>query len=178
MLGDPVFVGVTCMSGQQIGYGLEFARRVRAENPHCPIVWGGVHPTLLPEQTAANECVDVVVRGESELVVADLADRLAAGEPLDDVNGLTYKAQGEIVSTPDADLIDLDSIPLELPYDLLDLDSTPRCKQGASTCRPAAAAPTGAASATTASSTSADGAARAQTALWTRWSAYSSASRT
>ena len=55
-IGDPVFVGITCMSGPQIRYGLEFARRVRAERPGCPIVWGGVHPTLLPEQTAASEC--------------------------------------------------------------------------------------------------------------------------
>jgi radical SAM superfamily enzyme YgiQ (UPF0313 family) len=129
-LGDPVFVGITCMSGQQINYGLEFARRVRTEKPRCPIVWGGVHPTLLPEQTAASECVDVVVRGESELVVAALADALAAGEPLDDVNGLTFKNQGTITSTPDADLIDLDRIPLELPFDLLHLERYPTLQAG------------------------------------------------
>jgi anaerobic magnesium-protoporphyrin IX monomethyl ester cyclase len=129
-LGDPVFVGITCMSGQQINYGLQFARRVRAERPRCPIVWGGVHPTLLPEQTAASECVDVVVRGESELVVAALADALAAGEPLDDVNGLTFKSQGAMTSTPDADLIDLDRIPLELPFDLLRLEKYPTTQAG------------------------------------------------
>jgi anaerobic magnesium-protoporphyrin IX monomethyl ester cyclase len=121
-VGDPAFVGVTCMSGPQIRYGLEFAKKVRAERPRCPIVWGGVHPTLLPEQTAASEFVDAVVRGESELVVGALADALASGEPLDDVNGLTFTADGAIRSTPDADLIDLDSIPVELPYDLLELD--------------------------------------------------------
>ena len=65
-MGEPVFVGLTCMSGPQIRYGLEFARKVRAESPRLPIVWGGVHPTLLPEQTAASELVDVVVRGEGE----------------------------------------------------------------------------------------------------------------
>jgi anaerobic magnesium-protoporphyrin IX monomethyl ester cyclase len=122
-IGDPVFVGITCMSGPQIRYGLDFARRIRAERPDCPIVWGGVHPTLLPEQSAASECVDVVVRGEGELVVGPLADKLAAREPLDDVRGLTYMVDGEITSTPDADLVDLDSIPVELPYDLLDLRS-------------------------------------------------------
>ncbi len=58
--------GLTCMSGPQIRYGLEFAAKVRAEHPRVPIVWGGVHPTLLPEQTAASELVDVVVRGEGE----------------------------------------------------------------------------------------------------------------
>jgi radical SAM superfamily enzyme YgiQ (UPF0313 family) len=142
-LGDPLFVGVTCMSGPQIRYGLEFARKVRAEHPRVPLVWGGVHPTLLPEQAAAHECVDVVVRGESELVVTALADRLAAGEALDDgrgglpdsvrgepldgsrvescdgLRGVTYADDGTITSTPDAELIDLDTIPVELPYDLL-----------------------------------------------------------
>ncbi|MDD1762959.1 MAG: cobalamin-dependent protein, partial [Methanothrix sp.] len=63
-LGDPVFVGITAMSGPQIRYGLEFAGRIRAERPTTPIVWGGVHPSLLPEQTAADAHVDVVVRGE------------------------------------------------------------------------------------------------------------------
>jgi radical SAM superfamily enzyme YgiQ (UPF0313 family) len=129
-IGDPVFVGVTCMSGPQIRYGLEFARKVRAEAPRVPIVWGGVHPTLLPEQTAADELVDVVVRGESELVVGALADRLTSGEPLDDVNGLTFKDDGAVRSTPDADLVDLDAIPVELPYDLLELDKYPTLQAG------------------------------------------------
>ena len=129
-IGDPVFVGVTCMSGPQIRYGLEFAKKVRAENPRVPIIWGGVHPTLLPEQTAASELVDVVVRGEGEPVVGPLADRLAAREPLDDVKGVTFKSDGTISSTPDADLIDLDGIPIELPYDLLRLGGYPTLQAG------------------------------------------------
>ena len=129
-IGDPVFVGITAMSGPQIRYGLEFARRVRAAKPHVPIVWGGVHPTLLPEQTAADPNVDVVVRGEAELVVGPLADALSSGEPLEGVSGITYSAGGEVVSTPDAELIDLDAIPVELPYELLDLGRYPTLQAG------------------------------------------------
>jgi anaerobic magnesium-protoporphyrin IX monomethyl ester cyclase len=129
-IGDPLFVGITSMSGPQIRYGLEFARRVRAEKPRCPIVWGGVHPTLLPEQTASSADVDVVVRGESELVVGALADALVSGESLGAVNGLTFKVDGGTHSTPDADLIDLDDIPVELPYDLLELDKYPTLQAG------------------------------------------------
>ncbi|HLN88867.1 MAG TPA: cobalamin-dependent protein, partial [Candidatus Binatia bacterium] len=75
-LGNPVFVGISCMSGLQIKYALEFAQYVRMQNPSCPLVWGGVHPTLLPEQTACNDLVDVVVRGEGELIIKDLANAL------------------------------------------------------------------------------------------------------
>jgi anaerobic magnesium-protoporphyrin IX monomethyl ester cyclase len=129
-VGSPLFVGLTCMSGPQIRYALEFARKVRAEAPSVPLVWGGVHPTLLPEQTAASELVDVVVRGEGEPVVGPLADRLAAREPLDDVPGVTFAADDTVVSTPDADLIDLNTIPVELPYDLLELEDYPTLQAG------------------------------------------------
>jgi radical SAM superfamily enzyme YgiQ (UPF0313 family) len=148
-IGAPVFVGVTAMSGPQIRYGLEFAARVRAESPRTPIVWGGVHPTLLPEQTAASPLVDAVVRGEAETVVGPLADALAAGEPLDGVLGVTFKADGVgagnsagaaggaaagahdgVVSTPAAALVDLDTIPVELPFDLLPLDRYPTLQAG------------------------------------------------
>ena len=129
-IGAPLFVGITAMSGPQIRYGLQFAKRLRAERPRCPIVWGGVHPTLLPEQTAASGCVDVVVRGESELILGPLADALAGGDGLTDVNGLTYRADGEVVSTPDAELIDLDAIRVELPYDLLELARYPTLQAG------------------------------------------------
>ena len=129
-VGDPVFVGLTCMSGPQIRYALEFAARVRAEHPRVPIVWGGVHPTLLPEQTAASPAVDVVVRGEAETVVGPLADRLAADASLADVKGITYELDGAVVSTPDAELVDLDSIQVELPYELLELAGYPTLQAG------------------------------------------------
>jgi anaerobic magnesium-protoporphyrin IX monomethyl ester cyclase len=135
-LGDPLFIGITAMSGPQIRYGLEFAGRVRAERPGTPIVWGGVHPTLLPEQTAADPRVDVVVRGEGEGVVVALADALGAGASLDEVKGLTFVEGRDgsdarpLRSTPDAALVDLDCLPVELPYDLLRLGLYPTLRAG------------------------------------------------
>jgi len=35
---------------------------------------GGVHPSLLPEQTVASQYVDIVVRGESDRFMAELAE--------------------------------------------------------------------------------------------------------
>jgi radical SAM superfamily enzyme YgiQ (UPF0313 family) len=129
-IGNPVFVGISSMSGLQIGYGLEFAREVRKQNPSCPIVWGGVHPTLLPEQTAANENVDIVVRGEGESTIVQLADKLVAAQPLDGVMGITYKSEGKVKSNPDASPIDLDKIPLNLPFNLLPMDRYPSFRAG------------------------------------------------
>ena len=102
----------------------------RTQNPSCPLVWGGVHPTLLPEQTASNDYVDIVVRGEGELIIKDLANALASGQPLDNVAGITYQVNGEIKSNLDGKVIDLDDIPIELPYDLLQMDHYPSVKSG------------------------------------------------
>ena len=129
-IGNPVFVGISCMSGLQIKYALEFAQYVRMQNPSCPIVWGGVHPTLLPEQTASNDYVDVVVRGEGELIIKDLANKLALNQPLDSVNGITYNSNGSIKSNPPGEVIDLDETPIALPYELLQIDKYPSVKSG------------------------------------------------
>jgi radical SAM superfamily enzyme YgiQ (UPF0313 family) len=129
-IGNPVFVGISCMSGLQIKYALEFARFVKMQNPSCPIVWGGVHPTLLPEQTASNDYVDVVVRGEGELIIKELANKLALNQSLDDVAGITYKFNGSIKSNPDGNVIDLDAVPIALPYDLLQMDNYPSVRSG------------------------------------------------
>jgi anaerobic magnesium-protoporphyrin IX monomethyl ester cyclase len=127
---DPLFVGISSMSGLQIRHGLEFARKARAAEPSCPIVWGGVHPTLLPEQTVASENVDVVVRGEGESTILELARRLSSNEPLDDVPSITYMSDGRIRSNPDGQLIDLDTIPEDLAYDLVPLERYPSFQAG------------------------------------------------
>lgn len=129
-IGDPIFVGISAMSGIQIHYALTFAKKVRTENPSCPIIWGGVHPSLLPEQTVTNECVDAVVRGEAESMIVDLANRFENDQPLEGVAGVTYKTEGRIKSNPDSSLIDLDDIPLDLPYNLLSMDKYPAFRAG------------------------------------------------
>jgi radical SAM superfamily enzyme YgiQ (UPF0313 family) len=129
-VGNPFFVGISCMSGLQIKYALEFAKHVRTQNASCPLVWGGVHPTLLPEQTAINDYVDIVVRGEGELIIKDLANALALNRPLDDVAGITYTINGTIINNPDGKIIDLDAIPVALPYELLQLEKYPSFKSG------------------------------------------------
>jgi anaerobic magnesium-protoporphyrin IX monomethyl ester cyclase len=127
---DPVFVGISCMSGLQIKYALEFARYTRSLNKAVPLVWGGVHPTLLPEQTACNDLVDIVVRGEGEFIIKDLANALAQDQPLSEVSGINYKINGAIKSNPDGKVIDLDDIPIALPYELLPMNKYPSFRAG------------------------------------------------
>ncbi len=92
-----------------IGNALEIARRLKVATPSTRIVLGGVHPTVLPEEVLAEPAVDVVVRGEGEVTLGELA----AEKPLDQIDGISYRAEGRIVHNRDRALIaDLDSLPM------------------------------------------------------------------
>ncbi|MDP8255004.1 MAG: radical SAM protein [Candidatus Alcyoniella australis] len=73
----------------------------------------GTHGSALPEQTLEQiPQLDVVVRGEPEYGVLDIAQRVAEQRGLDDVMGLHYRREGAIESTPDRPLLaKLDSLP-------------------------------------------------------------------
>ena len=73
---DAKIVGITAMTGFQIKYGLRIANLARKINPDAIIVWGGVHPSLLPEQTIANPLVDIVVIGEGEQTFLEILEAI------------------------------------------------------------------------------------------------------
>jgi hypothetical protein len=58
------------------------------------VLWGGMHPTLLPHECI--ETADIVLKGEGEMALKELADRLRDGQDFHDVqNLLLYKEDGE-----------------------------------------------------------------------------------
>jgi radical SAM superfamily enzyme YgiQ (UPF0313 family) len=60
-----------------------------------PIVWGGVFPTLFPEKCLKK--ADYVLKGEGERAIVDLVDALYNNKPLENVQNLAYKKDGETV---------------------------------------------------------------------------------
>jgi len=115
-------VGITSMTGSMIKYGLEFAQAVRNYNKNIPIVWGGVHPSLLPEETIKSPLVDIVVRNEGELTLLALVKAIEQKKQLSLVQGITFKQGEKVISTPERHFMDLNKIPVELSYDLLHMD--------------------------------------------------------
>ena len=72
------------------------------------VIWGGPHPSVLPEESLAFDCVDMIALGEGELTMRELLER---GLDPEGVHGLWYKRDssepGEyaierIGKTPDA----------------------------------------------------------------------------
>ncbi|TAL48076.1 B12-binding domain-containing radical SAM protein [archaeon] len=118
---NPICVGITCMTGGQIHHALAAAKIVK-ESGNTPIVWGGVHSTLLPEQTLENPYVDIVVMREGEITFMELLESLENGNPLDNIKGICYKKDGKTIRNPDREFIrNLDELP-DLPYELINVD--------------------------------------------------------
>jgi len=122
--GETICVGISAMTGLQIEGGIRASRIVRRYSGDLPIVWGGVHPSLLPEQTIKDEHVDIVVIGEGERALLEVVKKLEGQGSLADISGLCYMQNGETIVTPPRTHLDLHDIDISLlPYDLLgDLD--------------------------------------------------------
>src|SRR4030042_1751785 len=77
-----------------VASGIQISEFIREINPTVPIVWGGIHPTLFPEQTLRDPSVDIIVWGEGEETSIDLAYALKKREPLKKVKGIGFKVNG------------------------------------------------------------------------------------
>ena len=116
----PMFVGVTSMSGKQIKYGLEFSAFVK-EHSRLPVVWGGIHPSLFPEQTLKNRDVDFIAQGESEETILEFMNHLEGKQAISGVRGMGFKDKDAIHINKNRPPADLDHLP-RLDYSLIDIE--------------------------------------------------------
>ncbi len=119
LAASPLLAGLSVMSGPPVASALAVSRYIR-ENSEIPIVWGGNHPTLSPEETLADPAVDMVVIGDGEETLLEIVDRLAARKTLDGVKGVWAKENGRIIKNESRPPVDLNDLPFP-PYELVDI---------------------------------------------------------
>lgn len=86
--------------------------------PDSIILFGGIHPTAVPEEVLSFDHVDLVLRGESEEVLPKLYRDIKAGRDYTYLKGLSFRRDGQIVHNERGPAIkDLDSLP-PFPYHL------------------------------------------------------------
>ncbi|MBL7094557.1 B12-binding domain-containing radical SAM protein, partial [candidate division KSB1 bacterium] len=94
-------LGLSVMTGQQIQSALEISK---VFHDKLKIVWGGIHPTILPKQTISNKYIDYVIIGEGERAFLNLLNYLCGKENdyhlfLSKVNrNLTYNYLSDLTS--------------------------------------------------------------------------------
>lgn len=118
---EPLVFGVSALTGKQILNGLEASEFVK-QNSNIPVVWGGVHASLLPYQTLENEYIDWVVVGEGEETFLELVDCLKNKTTLENIKGIGYKKDGKIFINQQRDFVDLNKLP-EIPYQLINIEN-------------------------------------------------------
>jgi len=124
----PHIVGITANT-PQVKQAWRTARDIR-EVYDCPIVLGGPHVSVLPEESCEKPYIDIIVRGEGEEGWIEVCSRLETflqensvysteafmhteNQVFDDCPGITYKtSDGQIHNNPDrTPIADLDSLP-------------------------------------------------------------------
>lgn len=90
---------------------LAIAEEVKRQKA-VPIVFMGLHPSLVPSHVMGHDCVDYVIAGEAEGVVLDLLEAISGGRDVRQVGSLFHRSGGEVQSTPRADLVNLDALPI------------------------------------------------------------------
>jgi radical SAM superfamily enzyme YgiQ (UPF0313 family) len=105
----PNIIGLSAMT-LQINNAFLLAQRVKQVSKDILVVFGGAHPSALPEQTLqeAKGNVDIVVIGEGEMTILDIAQ----SKPVRDINGIAYIKDGSVIRTaPRPFIADLDALP-------------------------------------------------------------------
>lgn len=122
---DALCLGISLVTGPMISETVEICRAIKKWNSNFPVILGGWHPSLLPTQTLEAEYVDVVVRGQGEDSMLEIAQRLSDNTSLDDVQGIGFKREGKPHFTPERPLKSLDLMPAKA-YHLADFDAYER----------------------------------------------------
>lgn len=119
-LADCVFFGVSSFTAQ-VGEAAAVSDFVKSVRPDLPVIWGGIHASLLPEETVSDPSVDYVCVGEGDYTIVQFYDQLASGNPdMSQVNNLVYYRGDELVRTPVGPFYDMQQ-QTHLAWDLLDL---------------------------------------------------------
>jgi radical SAM superfamily enzyme YgiQ (UPF0313 family) len=119
-------VGVSMVTGPMITQGVEVARAVRARHPQVPLVAGGWHASILPEQTLRAPYFDAVVKGQGEQTFLEVVERYARGErDLTGIAGCHFKRDGRVVWNADRGYTDINALPAR-PFHLVDFEAYAR----------------------------------------------------
>jgi len=89
---EPDVIGFMCTTGVH-KHVMEMAKAIRKQYPNFLSVFGGHHPTFVPE-ILQEPHVDVIVKGEGEQAFAEMLNNLRDGRPIGDVKNLWVKEDG------------------------------------------------------------------------------------
>ena len=118
-----VAVGVTSLTGAPLKDAIVFSSKVKELRSEIPVVWGGWHTSLFPEQVLQDvSSVDVSVQGQGESSFRELIQAFEENRTLAEIPGIVYRdSSGTIVKNKARLMEDMDKLP-RINYDLVDVE--------------------------------------------------------
>jgi anaerobic magnesium-protoporphyrin IX monomethyl ester cyclase len=109
---QPTIVGIGSMT-PTIESALKSARVAKEACPNATVVMGGPHATFADTEILSTEkAVDIIVRGEGEETIVELAQQSPQLEKISDIKGITFRKDNQIIQTSTRPFIqDLDALP-------------------------------------------------------------------
>ena len=116
----PDIIAASAMS-DMFYFTTQFLDWMKNEYADIPVICGGIHPTLQPENAISHDCIDYIVVGEGEDVILPLIDDIVARRDPSPITPVPiwYKKDGKVVKTVGNKLVDLNGLPF-LDYDFYD----------------------------------------------------------
>ena len=104
----PDIVGITAVT-PMMNQLRDISVMVKDISKNIFVVGGGAHPSALPRESLGESMLDAVIVGEADYSFAEICD----GKSLDDIKGIFYRNDDEIISTGTrAPIANLDDLPM------------------------------------------------------------------
>jgi radical SAM superfamily enzyme YgiQ (UPF0313 family) len=135
---DARYIGLSAMTAQ-VPHALLLTKRIKKLLPRAKTVWGGIHASLLPQQTVAHPAVDYVVVGEGEeplarLLAGESHPRIGTKQQAPNLGVCTFTHADDFVD-PDYSLLDIDAyLSHQGGYRNLDILTSRGCPRQCSFC--------------------------------------------
>jgi radical SAM superfamily enzyme YgiQ (UPF0313 family) len=108
---QPNIVGLSILSAH-FHYSMTISRFIKRHFPSIPVIVGGLHPTLAPDETIKEPSVDMICLGEGEYPFAELLEKMEHGKDITSIKGIWFKEGEEVFKTEMGVTTDLNDLPI------------------------------------------------------------------
>ena len=124
---EPDLIGFSAVTNQY-KYVLRIAKFIK-ENFSIPLICGGIHATLAPEEVLQSGYFDFVCRGEGEYALLELIDKLGKGEDVFRIDNLCLVRDGKTIVNPVRPFVSFEKLPMK-DYDVFNFQGMIDAKNG------------------------------------------------
>ncbi len=127
LLPSACCLGVSVITGTPIRDAVSVSAMAKSFSPKVPVVWGGWHPSIFPEQCMREGFADYCVFGQGEATFKELLESFDSNTGYEKIAGLAYLRNGVFQENAERKFIDINEFP-RYDYSLIPLETYFRLK--------------------------------------------------